>query len=140
MLNLDDREIFGYNIDRLFRRLKISLKHWWQRRTRGWDDSDLWSLDYTLAKWIIPRLERFKEVRNGIPLIEGFEFAFEENATEEDFNKAEKEWVRIINKMIRAFTLIVGENDNFELLNDREWKEINEGLDLFRKYFTNLWW
>ena len=38
-----------------------NLKYFWQRRTRGWDDSDLYSLDYTIAKFVLPRLKVFAE-------------------------------------------------------------------------------
>lgn len=119
-----------------YRRLKRGLRYWWQRRTRGWDDSDLWSLDYTLAKWIVPRLERFKEVRAGVPYIEGFEVC----GTHAQYNAAELEWVRILDKMIRAFKLIIDDNDRDELVSNEEWQEVSEGLELFSKYFRNLWW
>ena len=34
---------------------------WFQRRFRGFDDSETWSLDYTFIKWFYPRLKRFQE-------------------------------------------------------------------------------
>ena len=45
-----------------FHTFKRSLRFWWQRGTRGWDDSETWGLDGTLARFILPRLQRFKEV------------------------------------------------------------------------------
>ena len=36
--------------------LKCRLKRLYQRLTRGWDDSDTWSLDYTLYQWLLPIL------------------------------------------------------------------------------------
>ena len=51
-------------------RIKIAIKYWYQRRNRGWDDSETWGLDTTLAFWIVPRLKRLKEVTNGKPLSE----------------------------------------------------------------------
>lgn len=47
--------------------LPRSLRYWWQRRTRGWDDSELWSLDCTIARFALPRLRRFAEIRHGEP-------------------------------------------------------------------------
>jgi hypothetical protein len=32
-----------------------------QRRTRGFDDRELWSLDITLARWLLPRLTALVE-------------------------------------------------------------------------------
>jgi hypothetical protein len=35
-----------------------------KRLERGFDDSETWSLDYTVASFIIPRLERYQELAN----------------------------------------------------------------------------
>lgn len=55
---------------RVLRRVRLgsrSLRYWWQRRTRGWDDSDLWDLAETTAKFMLPRLRRFVEYHHGYP-------------------------------------------------------------------------
>ncbi len=44
-----------------------ALRFWWQRRTRGWDDSVTWNLDQQLVVWLAPRLRRFKELNDGFP-------------------------------------------------------------------------
>lgn len=41
------------------------FKYLFQRLYRGFDDRDTWSLDYSLYRWLLPRLKRFKEVNNG---------------------------------------------------------------------------
>jgi hypothetical protein len=38
-----------------------------QRFERGFDDTETWHLDRTMSLFIIPRLERFMEVNNGVP-------------------------------------------------------------------------
>lgn len=52
------------------------------------------------------------------------------------------EWYGILDKMIDAFTYIadggIFEID-FIIGNDEMNKKIDEGLDLFRKYYFNLW-
>jgi hypothetical protein len=48
-------------------RFKRACRYWWQRRTRGWDDSETWNLDAEIAGFIVPRLKRFKELNNGYP-------------------------------------------------------------------------
>lgn len=35
-----------------------------QRIDQGFDDSETWSLDHTIASFIIPRLERYQELAN----------------------------------------------------------------------------
>jgi hypothetical protein len=106
----------------------------WQKITRGWDDSDTWSLDYTLAKWILPRLKRFKQLSFGCPT-----------------NFTEKQWDEMIDEMIWAFDYIANdreneiftENGNFEKERE-EWKKAEDrcdkGLELFGKYMRGLWW
>lgn len=93
-----------------------------QLETRGWTDADTWSLDHSLAKWITPRLKRFKEVTNCSPS-----------------TLKEKQWNAILQKMIDAFEMI--SHDNYFMLTDKKkLKKVNAGLDLFRKYFMSLWW
>ena len=38
------------------------IRFFWQRHTRGFDDSETWDLDYTFVQWLLPRLKRFSEV------------------------------------------------------------------------------
>ncbi len=38
-----------------------------QRDSQGFDDTETWHLDRTLALFLIPRLERFIQVNNGFP-------------------------------------------------------------------------
>ena len=55
-------------VERLFprmtpwRRLKRTVRYWWQRNTRGFDDSALWSFDLTVAGYLLPRLRRYEEL------------------------------------------------------------------------------
>jgi len=114
---------------RLFKKL-LSKRFWlfvWQRRLRGWDDSDTWSLDWTVAKFILPRLKRFKELNDGHP--NGF---------------TEKSWDETIDKMIFAMEAVALGTWEFHGDNADEnriyWDEVQEGLDLFGKYFMGLWW
>lgn len=136
-----------------------------QRIERGFDDTELWNLDRTIAKYVLPRLVEFKKVVNGYP---------------PEFDKFD-DWMDVIDKMIYAFDHIVnkekyddelenslgitwdgyytekklpdgnyeivhGVNYNKELMDkyrkieQEEDDKIEAGLELFGKYFTNLWW
>ncbi len=87
---------------------------------------DTWSLDITIAEFILPRLKLFKKVVDCHP---------------HDLNSM-KEWHDILDKMIEAFYLII--NRFSELLDVQEIRvreeKISYGLDLFRKYYNHLWW
>jgi hypothetical protein len=95
-------------------------KHWLQRVTRGFDDSELWSLDVTIARFVLPRLRAFAAVDHGHP---------------NDMTMAQ--WQEAMAKMVRAFELIV-EEDGAMMLPGRD-EECQEGLDLFARYFRALW-
>lgn len=107
------------------RLIKRWFKYFWQRRTRGWDDSETWSLDYSLAKIIAPRLKRFKEVKCCHPM-----------------ELTQEEWDTILDKMIFAFEKL-GEDDYqwpYEEIPDEVGKAVEEGRELFHKYYHDLWW
>ena len=124
-----------------------------QKKNRSIKYKDIYSLDNTIARFVLPRLKFFKKNIIGYPPDITFE-----------------EWKSIIDKMILSFELILdtsepdfGErkyytekiNDNISKLvedpdstfdseaymkwcKDKESK-INEGLKLFAEYFQSLW-
>ena len=114
------------DIERDVHECQTNLKRWWQRRTRGWDDSDTWSLDYTTAKFLLPRLKRFKELNNGYP----------------DVFACGEDWDIAIDKMIFAMEYCIklgGSTDLSSYNNDNRVKAL-EGFELFGKHFMSLWW
>lgn len=88
-----------------------------QRKVRGFDDTELYDLDVTMANFILPRLRRFKKVSITYPC------------------ETPEEWDAVLDKMITAFSLICDYNYSI----DRD-AEIEEGLKLFGEYFRALWW
>lgn len=104
-----------------FDSFKRSLRFFWQRKTRGFDDGETWSLDYSLAKLIHPRLVRFKLCYL--------------NTCETD-----KEYQDKLDKMIEAFRFLESEERWSCSPNKAKWQEVQEGLDLFAKHYTGLWW
>ena len=96
------------------------------------DDWDIWNLDHTLAMVIHPALVKFRENLNSHP----------SEVTGE-------EWEEILDKMIFSFDVI--SNELFieqQFFRDGTWhkeeyeehnKKIQEGIDLFAKWFRGLW-
>ena len=77
-----------------------NIKQKWQKLIRGYSDEELWNLDSTFCKWMIPRLKTFKEKTCGFPV---------------DLNNID-EWKEIIQKMIDAFELYISTwHDNFSI-------------------------
>lgn len=106
-----------------FIRIKIRpIKYWWQRRTRGWDDSELWSLDITFAEWFLPRIEKLAEIRKNWFVLEPEEIA--------EFQE-----------MIDGFKSFLDDELNCARTNDEEEaKKLARALELFAKNFRRMWW
>jgi len=104
--------------------IKRSIKFYLQRKKRGWDDGDTWSLDLTIAEFILPRLKRFREVTCGYP-----------------GDLSEEKWDKILSQMIEAFEIVVIEQGPpIEPSTSEKSKKVRRGLDLFRDYYFGLWW
>ena len=81
---------------------------------------EVWNTNNVLAQLIVPRLLAFKELdKHGYP--PGFD----------DMRK----WNKTIQKMADAFELM----KYVHTLSEDEEKTVTKGLDLFCKYFRNLW-
>jgi hypothetical protein len=86
------------------------------------DDSEMWSLDYTIACFILPRLKKLKETKNGYP-------------SELESPEA---WAAIMQKMIDAFEAIVND-DRYPAGCIKQKEIIESGLKLFAEHFQSLW-
>ena len=89
-----------------------------QRETRGFDDTETWSLCSSMAKFVIPRLERFKTIHICHP-----------------GSITMEEWDGILQEMI----------DGFKEVNKMDFEEfdeakVNRGLELFAEWYLDLWW
>jgi len=80
-----------------------------------------------MAKFILPRLKLFKELNCGNPC---------------DFT--EESWDEVLDKMIFAMQAIADGSWSYENEDIEEarayWNRVQEGLELFGKYFRDLWW
>ena len=96
-----------------------------QLKKRGFDNSELWNLEFTIAKFVYPRLKEFRKINNGYPS-----------------NLSEKKWNEILDKMILAFKNISKDKvqETYDLKKLKKiHKETQKGLELFGKYFMHLW-
>jgi len=106
---------------RLFKR---KIKHFYQKRTRGFSDDETWSLYTNIAKYTLPRLKRFKKLKFCHPSCIVYE-----------------EWNAILDDMIFAINFAANHDDmDVSSLTKKDYKRINRGLNLFGKYFMDLWW
>lgn len=91
-----------------------------QRLSRGFDDSETWSLRDTIAQFIIPRLERYIEITGDVLI-------------------RDDKLISDINEFLVSMELVVKDGDG-ETLTDSERKQMLEGLKKFDKIFLSLWW
>lgn len=99
-----------------------------ERLEQGFDSSELWNLDNTLAEFLLPRLKKFKEKTISYPM----EFC---NLNSE---KGLRIWKRILDKMIYSFYTIAFEQ--VDLINNKKKENsVQNGLYLFYYYFRDLW-
>ncbi len=98
-----------------------------QRFEQGFDDTETWHMDRTIALFIIPRLKKFIEVNNGIP----------NGETIESYN----EKLRFI---ISAFENYYCTNKYYESVDDNERKkltdDVRKAVDFLSKLWFELWW
>jgi len=90
-----------------------------QRLTRGFDSTELWNLDTTIAKFILPRL-----------------VAFRDNQLEMRIVDENDKWIINLNKMISAFELLTTGEVIFQ---KSDTKVIQSGLKSFATYYNALW-
>lgn len=108
--------------DKRYNRFKNQLK------TNGFCDAETWGLDSVICQFVLPRLQRFKMLNNGHP--SGF---------------TPEQWDATIDKMIFAFDWSLNFEDRgyYKLSGEEQqakWKQYEEGMELFAKYFRDLWW
>lgn len=90
-----------------------------QRKKRGFDDTETWSLDVTFAKFLVPRLKRFKKINNGIP-----------------HGLTEEKWNKVLDVIIEGFEEVI-KNGAGELYDP---DKVEKGLNLFKIWFRGMWW
>lgn len=83
------------------------------------DKIELWSLDYTFACWMLPRLKAFLGTKQGHPCS----------------YKNEQAWENELAKLVEGFEWLVSDNRWMP----SEYKKVNEIYALFAKMLPNLW-
>ncbi len=117
-------DLFTHLFRRQFYIAYRELRLLYQKYTSGWDDSELWNLDATICKFVLPRLKRYNETRCGYPSFYG-------DDGEEAFNAD-------LNLIIWAMEQHL-KDDWLMHLNDQEKQRVNEGFEKFGVLLRYLW-
>lgn len=129
-------------IEEFFREIKWA----YQRIFRGWDDRVIWSIDYYLSEVIPQWMDTLKKEKRGIP-IEMFnpDDWDKKNSCYKDGTEdiASEKWDKILEDIRNGFLANKKIHDDDLWTNKPEYDKLNdvfnEGFDLFKKYFGNLW-
>lgn len=100
-------------------------KHIKQRETQGFDDTETWLLDKTLALFLLPRLKRYIQVNNGFP---GGE-------TEISFNEK-------LNFIVKAFEDYYNDDTDKQSLEIEKERLLNakKAVNILSELWFDLWW
>lgn len=102
-------------------------KHLKQLKTRGFSDSETWSLYSNVAMFILPRLIRFRKICGGYPM-----------------GLTTQTWDDMLGEMIFAFDWsITCDEKSFKMTKEEintAWERYKKGMQLFGEWFQGLWW
>ena len=104
---------YGYAVDKC-KKINKNLKQ--QIKIRGFDDSELWNLDSSIAQFIYPRIKAFRNMKNGHPP-----------------KISNKKWNKILKQIEKSFKIIIKDDM------DNSKKQYKKGMKLFSKYMSHLW-
>lgn len=103
----------------IYKKIKRYLLFTYQYWTRGFSNKELWNLDKTVTKFVLPRLKEFKRHTMCHPS-----------------NISYEEWQQKLDMMIEAFEL----NSTYEPLDREQQEKVKHGMLMFAWYFQSLWW
>lgn len=106
------------------------LKWAWQRATRGWDDTAVWSIDTYLSKLIPELVRRLAEKNIGFPAI-----LHDDNITADE---AEAKWNAILIEIAEGFEDY--HKKQFEcFMGIEDSPKLKRSFELLQEWFPNLW-
>ena len=138
-----------------------NISHFWHTRIKkvsfrlknGFWPSECWSLDYTIAKFVLPRLKYFRDNVHGYPsptLQEEATIAFVSEGERDDYSIAA--WKKRLDRMIWSFDWVARDaiDDDSKGWWSKRYhidkqhrsrvdKRYKAGMKLFAEYFSALW-
>lgn len=158
---------WGYVLDSWWTTICTPFRHikwFFQRVFRGWDNRNLWALDCSIVKWLLPQLIAFRNLPpHGHPcdlkcmedwlyiidkMIWSFKWIL---ADSEDKYADEIGYSEMMDLFNKAYNLDMDNNKTFLQVKDEQIKnryesmkeeledKYQEGMNLFYEYFRNLW-
>lgn len=121
------------------------------------EDFDVYSMDTTLAYIVVPMLKKLKQAKIGVPgdIVHELHQYAEQNyldlgltqkeLDDLEYERAEQKWQEIMDKMIWSFEQAMNDyEDLYQEVSSGDLKtyeeKLEEGFQLFGKYYRSLWW
>ena len=115
-------------------RIKRFLRFRWQKIARGFSDDLTWNLHEELAKWLLPRLKRFRELANGYP----------SDLTPETWKESLDKMILALEIELYSDELSIWKMYSSDPEQRKHSKKIasqrKEGFELLSQYISHLWW
>lgn len=136
---------------------KRKRKKWLKQHNKYVNPADCWELNTTIAKFVLPRLRMFRKVNIGYPGYDGMDtpekwdealdkmiVAFE-YVTEGDswwLGNAKYDYTNCINFFGEHCEedLVESVREQYKEEDKRRQAVVQDGLQLFAKWFQHLWW
>ena len=108
-----------------------NIKHWFQKRTRGWSDDETWKKKKEFILWLNFRFKQYREQAIKMVDLEYYRFEYKNNVYTQ---------LQVIDRIIELTDYIIN-NDYYEMMwSDVEHLEAmkNEIFDLFKMSFVAM--
>lgn len=130
---------------KIFDYWKYEIIHAYQRVSRGWDDTAVWSIDYYLADLIPQLVKSLKENGNGLPgfAFEGLESNEEGSYTDEQWKIASARWDKVLDEIAEGFESWkkfdekVLHPEDYE--KDEDYQKFLKAMDLLKEHWGSFW-
>lgn len=133
--------------------IQRSLKYWWQRRTRGFDDREMWDLFSHLARHILPRLKEFRRRADDPNVMSGYPIELSpcynhpctqcggsDESIRHDDDAGFEAWFQMLDDMIYYFEcLVLSETGNYDIFFQANHERMKRGKQYFADFFESLW-
>jgi hypothetical protein len=100
-----------------------------------------YNLKCSIAEFMIPKLEEYREefIASGVCIPTWVSNDIKEPYSDKDVEILNELWVSDLDKMILAFKMVLNFNTAKDESIPYNESEIQKGIDLFAKYYQNLW-
>lgn len=140
-----------------FSDLHRNIRYAWQRAWRGWSDDWVWGINYTLAELVPELLQGMKENGHGVPTtLYASEDELEDNLekrmvwhasqaiiTDDDRpNEDQQLWFGVLDDIAEGFRAAQRLSEDFykdKLQKQQDMEKFEKGIELFRRYYFDLW-